>query len=53
MILSASLSHNPSTTANLKSDLQFLNHGTRSYSCQSDGTTTAIICLGDLVYLDS
>ncbi len=41
------------TTADLKSALQFLNHGTRGYYCQLVGATEAVVRLGDLVYLDS
>ena len=43
----------PCTTADLKSALQFLNHGTRGYYCQLVGETEAVVRLGDRVYLDS
>ncbi len=53
MIRSASLNNNPGTTADLKSALQFLNHGTRGYYCQLVGATEAVVRTADLVYLDS
>jgi hypothetical protein len=47
------LANPQSTTADLKSALQFLNHGTRGFYCQLVEEIEAVIRPGDLAYLEA